>query len=90
MQNNEPNGEMIEYICAHCGNKAWTISILHDFEEDKTLLLTQCSNKNCLSTREVLLQAEEDMSIGWDTFDITGQGYDPEDMNDQQTEDMVN
>lgn len=86
----EINGEIIEYVCSHCGSKAWKLSILHDHDDNKTFLLVQCSNEQCLQTREMLLQENEDEPIGWDCFDITGQGYDPEDVEGIVEEKMVN
>lgn len=80
--------EAISYICNHCGGDQWNISIVHT-TDGHTLLLIACADPECVSALKERLQIEEDSegnryTVGWGTFEITGQGYDIEDLEKEK------
>lgn len=85
--------EVVEYICGHCNGTTFTPLILHDHEDKATYLLLRCSNEKCVESREMLFQPEEkegELPVSWGLFDITGQGYDPEDVEEENEKGLAN
>ena len=68
------------FCCGDCGSEEWHLAIVHH-KDGRTLLSFKCANEECVEKKKQLVDAGEDDLICWDELDITGQGYDPEDID---------
>lgn len=73
-----------EFSCGDCGCDVWKISIVHH-ADGRTLMSFCCANEECVERKRQLVGAGEDDVICWDEIDITGQGYDPDDIDGKTT-----
>lgn len=74
-----------DFTCGDCGGSAWELAIINKPEGNTSLFVT-CANKECVERKKKDKQMDETQILFWDEFDITGQGYDREDM-ERNTED---
>ena len=82
--------EVIDFCCAECGNDKWILKIGHS-SDGRTLLITQCSSQQCQQLkRDISGDPDSEDMIIWSEFDITGQGHDPEDLDQQVDERILN
>lgn len=80
--------ELITYCCAECNKNAWTLYVGHR-SDGVTELVVSCANPTCQKTKRKELDADDGDLIIWDTFDISGQGHDAEDIN-RPSDDQLN
>ena len=71
--------DLINYFCAECNGEDWNLKIGH-CEDGRTFLYVMCANPSCQKTIRQDREIEDDAPLVWDTFDITGQGHDPQDI----------
>jgi len=70
--------ETTEYVCGDCHGTEWKLNLGHDDENEKVFLIITCANPSCVEKKRLELGGEPDSIVVWDTFDITSQGYDPD------------
>ena len=71
--------EVGDFTCSHCNKNNWEVLIGHR-SDGKTFLIVNCCDSSCHEKRREELKALPDESIIWEEFDITGQGYDENDI----------
>lgn len=79
--------ELTEYCCGNCHGNTWELSVAHS-DTGKTYLVISCANKDCVKKRREELDVDEndtDALVIWDQFDISGQGYDKQEEEDNAT-----
>ena len=79
-QKSSARGEIIEYECADCGGIEMNVFIGHSGDGNNTYLIISCGNKDCVEFKRQEVGAGDEAIIVLDELDITGQGYDPDDL----------
>lgn len=75
---------MTEFCCGDCGKDKWKLSVIHH-SDGRTLLSFCCADEQCVETKRRLIGADEADMICWDELDITGQGYDRDDIEENNS-----
>jgi hypothetical protein len=68
--------EPVQYVCADCKGDTWKLVLGFNKEEGKTYLIITCANPICVESKRVALGGKPGELVIWDTFDVSGQGYD--------------
>ena len=76
---NHPSVDLINYYCAECNGEDWNLKIGH-CEDGRTFLYVCCANPDCQYFQHEKFDLETSDNLIWDSFDITGQGHDPQDI----------
>ena len=76
----------VEYVCANCQGTKWDLKLI--YIGGATMLRIMCGNEQCTKNRleEIKLETGESVTEGdlaYGIFDITGQGFDEEDLQEQ-------
>lgn len=77
--------EIAEVICAHCGRSNWSVNLSHS-SENKTFLILMCKSESC---QNIVDESGEKIYPLLD-FDVTGQGYDEENIEEEREVDCAN
>jgi len=78
----EPTTEAIGYNCGSCGGNNWSLRLGHR-TDGKTILLVTCANPQCVQELIEATGATSNSLVVWEEFDITGQGYDAQDLKEE-------
>lgn len=73
--------ETTSYLCGDCGGRNWTLRIGHR-SDNKTFLLICCADPICVEKKRKEVDAETTDHVIWDELDITGMGYDIQDIDE--------
>jgi hypothetical protein len=74
--------ELTEYTCGDCRGNLWHLAIGHR-SDGVTQLIIVCADPECVARKREELGVPEDEMIVWNELNITGQGYDAEDLADE-------